>query len=71
MSQNQKILDRLIAAGDKGATTSELFAGLYCTKYTSRISELRKKGHDIRGTRIKGSAQWRYVVLPSFELVSQ
>lgn len=66
LSQANNILLRLLRARDAGLLTADLFAGLHVAKYTSRISDLRKKGFIIEAQPEKvlagglETSQWRY-----------
>ena len=65
--QTVNIALRLMTAGKIGLLTAEIFRGLHCSKYTSRLSDLRKQGHQIKATKevtLAGGIstdQWRYV----------
>ena len=59
ISQKNRILNALKA----GKKTSAYFIDvLRIFKYSSRIAELRKAGHDIQATRIDGSL-WEYELI--------
>ena len=66
LSQTQNLALRLLRAGEGGLLTAELFRGLHCAKYTSRISDLRRQGHQIAAAKEHYLAnalpteQWRY-----------
>ena len=56
--QNSKILACLQEAGPRGVTNSEMWA-LGAHAAHSRISDLRKRGHEISCKR-EGAGVWRY-----------
>jgi hypothetical protein len=58
--QNSKILARLKEAGLRGVTNAELWA-LGAHAAHSRISDLRKRGHEISCKR-EAAGVWRYVL---------
>lgn len=66
LPQTVNIALRLMKSGRDGLLTADLFAGLHCAKYTSRISDLRRQGHLIdakaEGVLAGGlpTNQWRY-----------
>lgn len=45
LSQEDRIFIRMMQMGNDGLTTVEIFSGLYCAKYTSRLSDGTKRGH--------------------------
>jgi hypothetical protein len=61
-AQSGKILEMLVAAGDRGCTNSQLRA--ICRAVNSRISDLRRRGHDIDAVS-EGGGVWRYRLIPS------
>lgn len=52
-----KILDMLLAAGDRGCLNTELWA--ICHAVNSRVADLRARGFKIETTR-EGAGVWRY-----------
>ena len=59
MTQQTKILNALRMAPDGITSRQMVEMGIY--KYSSRIAELRAKGHKIVPHRVKGSL-WRYTL---------
>jgi len=57
-NQCKKILDLLKTRGNQGATNAEL--AKIALKYTSRISDLRELGHDIRCQQEGNGGLYRY-----------
>lgn len=57
----EKILSMLIAAGSLGCTNSQLWT--VCHPVNSRISDLRRRGHEIAATS-EGRGIWRYRLIP-------
>ena len=57
-NQCRKILTLLKTRGNQGATNAEL--SRIALKYTSRISDLRDAGHDIRCYSEGGNGVYRY-----------
>lgn len=55
--QENKILELLTEAGSRGCTNSELWS--VCHAVNSRVSDLRRAGHDIEA-RPEGGGVWRY-----------
>lgn len=52
MSQKKKILDYMRSHGS--ITQSEAFLQLGCTRLASRIWDLKRDGHNIKKTMVKG-----------------
>ena len=57
--QAERILGLLVAAGAAGVTNHDLWA--VCHAVNSRISDLRRRGHDIVCTP-EGGGRYRYVL---------
>lgn len=58
-TQSEKILALLKERGDHGATNVEL--NKIAFRYSARINDLRKDGHDISAAHIKGSS-WKFTL---------
>lgn len=58
MSQRERVLEMLEAAGPEGVTTAE-FIQAFVSRFSARVEELRKAGHSISTQRIsKGSFRY-------------
>lgn len=72
MTQRDRVLQALEAAGARGLTGLELFDATGSMRYGARILELREQGHNITaertGTSKSGAAIFRYTLTPADQL---
>jgi hypothetical protein len=72
MTQKARILKALHAAGGRGVTTNEFLADPNIGhRYAARIMELRREGHEIETTRIKGHGGARYTLVGQAQLFTE